>query len=321
MDETAPHDRSEPPLFGPTCSATRLLHLVRTVLDERHPTRLDRLVPLAAQMVANDGGLAESTRTVVVTEITRFGRHCAHLGIDDLTGIDPAVVASYLHAPVTRSGRHHPPARSTSRNRRNAVRHLYRTLRRLGYTVADRSADLDTPIDRSPSAGFCDDLDIARLRRAAPYGLFPSLLSIVLALAEAGATNGEIAQVRGHDIEGDRVRLPGGHRLDPRENPLTAWGAAAIADRLTRLDHPDQALMAATPDATATPVSVSNAFAHICAQADLADRQLRIDSVRAWAARQVLHETGSIESAARFAGLRSLDAAVELTGHHWRADP
>ena len=321
MDQATHHDWSAPPLFGPTCAATRLRELVGTVVDEGHPTRLAALVPLVAQMVADDAGLADSTRTVVATEIIRFGQYCTRAGIDDLTGIGPDTVAAYLHAPVARSGRHHAPAASTCRNRRNAVRHLYRNLRRLGYTVADPTVDLDTPIGRSPSAGFCDDLDIARLRRAAPHGLFASLLPTVLALAEAGATNGEITAVCGHDIDRDGVRLPGGLRTDPRKNPLTGWGAAAVADRLAWLDHPDQALMAGTPEATATPVSVSNAFARICAYADLGGRRLRIDSVRAWATRQVLRGTGSIEAAARFAGVRSLDAAADLTGHHWRPEP
>jgi hypothetical protein len=285
--------------------------------ERGYPTQLDQFLPLVLDAIATDSALAASTATVYCQELDRLNRFCRRKNIDEIYDLDHEVVAAFLHTPVLIGNRSKAPRPSTLRNRLSSIRAMVRTARRLGYDLPDPTFGISATSGHDYQIPICTNDHIDRLRHAAPYGLFTSILPAVLALAEAGATNDEIKRIRGDQVGLALVHLPGGHRVNQRTNHLTDWGTKAIAAHLVRLDDPGSLLIGDLSPGSAA-VSVSSAFIAIRFHAGLAQYGYRINSVRAWRARTIHEASGSVEDAARFLGCTSLDSAARLIGYLWQ---
>jgi hypothetical protein len=312
---TTAHENTALPGFP--AAVTNWWAAMKRSAEDGHPTGLDRFFPLVHEAITSDPALVASTVAVYCQVLDRLARYCQQIGIRDIDDLDEDAVATFIHAPVSTGPRSRPPRPSTIRNRRSGVRALIRTARRLGYDLTDPTTGLWAKTDHEYQVPVCVDDHINRLRHAAPFGLFPSILPTVLALAEAGGSNDEIRRLRGTQIKTDRVHLPGGHRINERTNLLTGWGTEALASHLARLTDPDDLLIGSCSPGSAA-VSVSSAFIAIRFHAGLAQYGYRINSVRAWRARTIHEASGSIEDAARFLGCTSLDSAARLVGYRWQ---
>jgi hypothetical protein len=113
------------------------------------------------------------------------------------------------------------------------------------------------------------------------------------------------------------VELPGSLRVDPRRNTCTPWGAEVFTERLHQ--YGPQALMIPNADGRrASSSSISQHFHQLASFAALARRRYTVNSVRAWRALQIAREQQTVEAAARFLGIRSLDTAATMIGWRWR---
>jgi integrase/recombinase XerC len=142
---------------------------------------------------------------------------------------------------------------------------------------------------------------------------------VILALAEAGATNSEMSELTlaAFNVNAGVVELPGSLRVDPRRNLCTPWGAQVFAGRLHRYEP--EALMIPNADGRrASSSSISQHFHQLASFAALARRRYTVNSVRAWRALEIAREQQTVEAAARFLGIRSLDTAATMIGWEWR---
>jgi hypothetical protein len=189
----------------------------------------------------------------------------------------------------------------------------------MGYEMPDPTIDVVALLDRTFDANVCSDSDIEKLREGAPIGLFDSCNAALLALAEAGATNGEVKEVRSSDVnlEDRVVRLPGNARVDERINELSEWGVMVLRERFAHISG-DDFVVVNSNGTQASEASVSQMFRHIASYGNVGRSGFNINSVRAWRARAIYMESGRIQDAALFLGNRSLDAAVSLMGLEWR---
>jgi hypothetical protein len=102
-------------------------------------------------------------------------------------------------------------------------------------------------------------------------------------------------------------------------NGLTTWGAFALESRLQELAGDEYLVVSSMSKPSLSNGAVSNAFRQITLNAGLGHRDLRLDSVRAWRAREVFAKSNHIEVVAKFLGLRTLDGAAEFIGFDWSA--
>ena len=216
-------------------------------------------------------------------------------------------------------GRARTPGSSTKRNRLSSLRRAFRSLRQMGYELPDPTIDVVALLDRTLDANVCSDEDIKKLREGAPIGLFDSCNAALLALAEAGATNGEVKEIRVSyvNLEERVVRLPGNARVDERINELSDWGVVVLRERFAHVSGDDYVVVNSN-GTKVSEASVSQMFRHIAAYGNVGRNGFNINSVRAWRARRIYQETGRIQDAALFLGHRSLDSAVALIGLEWR---
>jgi integrase/recombinase XerC len=295
------------------------MRLVSRVIEEHFPTHIDAFEAIVSEHILNNPDGEISTRREAVSHVKRFVRWCRTNDIDDITLVRREHIESYVNWPTMMSGRARVPGSSTKRNRLSGLRRAYRSLRQLGYEIPDPTIDVVALLDRTLEANVCSDRDIDKLRDGAPIGLFDSSHAALLALAEAGATNGEVKDVRVSDIDLDEgvVRLAGNGRVDERINPLTEWGIAVLRERFAHISG-DDFVVANAIGTRASEATVSQMFRHIASYGNVGPSGFNINSVRAWRARAIYMETGRIQDAALFLGNRSLDAAVALIGLEWR---
>jgi hypothetical protein len=311
----------DPSLFGCRCRNCRLLHLFDLGMALRADPLIESAIEIALEVVQMDVAMATSSRHELSTKVRQLGHFMRLGGFRYISEIDANVAESWIHQPTYRGGSVKSPKPSTMRNRRAAVRALFRALRMVGFEVGDPTLDTTALLDRTSRTHICTNSQMAALREAADPGLFHSTMASLLALAEAGATNSEIAQARGSHVNGLKVHLLGNARVSERRNLLTEWGAAAIARRLGELSGLADLLVATEPVRTLSNGAVSNQLRAICQFANLGRSGITINSIRAWRARQIHVETGSLEQVACFLGSRSLDAAASLIGYDWESRP
>jgi site-specific recombinase XerD len=307
-------------LFGVcACLACVLLRLVTRVINDDFPTDIDAFQSIVIEhiMITPDGEL--STRREATRHIKRFVKWCEMNDIKDITLVKQENVEAFVNWPTVMGGRARTPGSSTKRNRLGGLRRAFKALRQMGYELPDPTIDVVALLDRTFDANVCSDDDIDKLRDGAPVGLFDSCNAALLALAEAGATNGEVKEIRASDVnlEDGVVRLPGNARVDERINELTEWGAIVLRERLAHISG-DNFVVVNVYGAKASEASVSQMFRLIASYGNVGRRGFNINSVRAWRARSIYMENGRIQDAALFLGNRSLDAAVALMGVEWR---
>ena len=301
------------------CLACVLLRLMTRVINDDFPTHLDVFKSLVIEYILNTPDGEISTRREAVSHIKRFVKWCQMNDIDDITMVKREEVEAFVNWPTMRGGRARTPGSSTKRNRLSGLRRAFKSLRQMGYEMPDPTIDVVALLDRTLDANVCSDRDIEKLREGAPTGLFDSCNAALLALAEAGATNGEIKEIRASDVnlEDRVVRFPGNARVDERINEFSDWGVMVLRERFSFIDG-DDFVVVNSNGSQASEASVSQMFRLIASYGNVGRNGFNINSVRAWRARTIYMESGRIQDAALFLGNRSLDASVALMGLEWR---
>jgi hypothetical protein len=284
------------------------VELPLTVVDARE---------LVAAALARDSSISVGSRKIRAGEIERFWRVVDLRGLRLVQDVTAAMVDEFVQGAARTGRRWGIPAGSTQRNRRAAVRHIFEVLRGVGFDVGDPTMDVDVIENRCRRVSPVSDAVMARLEAAAPHELVASRRAVVLALAEAGATNNEMTLVAASDVDvmAGTVSLPGGTRVDARTNELTRWGATVLRHVLAH-DSAGSTVLLGIQSASAA-ATVSNTLSDLCQAAAIRPR-VTVEGIRAWRARSLFNATGSIETAARFLGTRSLDVACDVVGYEWR---
>ena len=267
--------------------------------------------------LGHDTTRSAATRVVQGTEIGRFWRYLGHCGVDAIHDITPEITHDFVHGAARSGTRWGPPAGSTQRNRRAAVRYVFEVLRGVGFVLGDPTLDLTVNEARARQTAHVTDATMERLQSSAPHELVASRRAVVLALAQAGAANTEIIRIRTADVNlaDGTVALAGGMRLDARTNRLTNWGRHVLTEVLAAGDDADALLISVGASSAAS--TVSNTMSDLCQAAGIRPT-VTVESVRAWRARRLFNHTHSIEDVARFLGTRSLDVACDVVDHRWR---
>jgi hypothetical protein len=295
-----------------------MLTFLTMVLDNPLPMSPKRAFELAIHYLSMRADRAPITIKQQVEIIGQFVDFCDAQDVHRMEMVTRDVVESFIHLPVATSVSRKEPSEPTRRNRRAALRNAYRALRSLDYELIDPTIDVETGVRDYDNTPVCDDRAIAALREYSLRTLTESPLPVILALAEAGATNAEMSEMTltAFDANAGVVELPGSLRVDPRRNVCTEWGAEVFAERLHRCGP--EALMIPNADGRrASSSSISQHFRHLAGFAALARRRYTVNSVRAWRALQIAREHETVESAARFLGIRSLDSAAAMIGWEW----
>ena len=252
----------------------------------------------------------------------RFASRLAATRVFDLYLVGPADCEEFINAP-TRTGEF--PSIGTRHFRRVTLRALFRTLRSDGVDIGDPTLDIELP-PRSPFGTRPLTIDEVLLCRTAAFATRTTDLRrpAAWALAEATASTSEIPHIRGSDVKGLIVDLPGSSRTLPRRFSLTMWGQAIIERRITELGDKTLPL---TYDGDGTPGEVSPQAASCKLIASVLDTaglgrepDVRPASVRYWRARAVYDMKRDITGAARVLGMNSLDRAAEAIGLDWRKE-
>jgi len=267
--------------------------------------------------------LLNSTSETVHTDVIgakSFYGYVTEVGLCDVRDITEEHAAEFIMGPVLNGPVAKRPSESTQKNRRFAIRAIFRTARTLGYRIQDPTLDISVDPLGTPQRTICTSADIEALRDGAPVGMVTSGLPAILAFAEAGAANSEIRHLRGTnvDLECLTVSLPGTGTLNARTNSLTDWGGQALEARITELVSLDLLVVSTMRKSRLSNGAVSNAFRQITVNAGLGKRGLTLDSVRAWRARELFRQSNHIEDVALFLGLRTLDGAARFIGYDWQ---
>lgn len=299
------------------CRLCALAALVNQMIDQDQPTRLDAVRNIVRNHIVGDI-YRHSTKVRLLGLVEQFWIWCNDAEISDLLSIDRGHVEAFLHIPVRRGRKFSAPRSKTIDNRLWAVERIYESLRYFGYKIPDPTQDIHVAHDRKIASLYCTDDEIEMLREAVPSILFDDSYAVILALAEVGATNGEIRGLRASDIDLDRglVRLPGGSRNDSRTNELTPWGRVILEQSSANRDTPGLVV-----NSFGQPVSeqtISQRFRELVAVANIRRHGVNVNSVRAWRARKFYDTSGQVQVAALFLGYRSLDTTAEMIGLNWR---
>ena len=264
-------------------------------------------------------GLAVGTRQRYVEQWERFELFASrsHFAVATVGAVDRPLVEAFVNARLPSGS---PPTPSTTRVRLSALRCLFRSLRDLGVLDGDPTTDIRLLSRAASQARPLTDVEVDRCRWASTATLVASRYPIIWALAEAGASTGEIGSVRRSDLDlgqGD-VEVSGGRKESPRLVRLTAWGqeavAAAAEDREGEWLAVDR-----DSDYDVRRASVTAALREILRRGGCADTDVEPRSVTAWAGQRIFAETeGRVEAVARALGLASLDDTAALIGFDWR---
>ncbi|AWB91152.1 hypothetical protein C3E78_02340 [Aeromicrobium chenweiae] len=241
----------------------------------------------------------------------------------------------HCHAFVWAFGASGQPAEvATMHARRTALRMGFRALRDLGHDVGDPTLDLALPPRTGTAARPLTDAEVGLCRTSARLGEAGAASlqrAVAWAIGETTAVSSEISAVRVRDVDDHEdprwIRLPGTRRHDARLGELTDWGSTIVKRHLQVLDErsapPSTPLTYkgdAEPGQAKAQAAVCNALGAVLKFAGLAaEPDIRPASLRNWAGRALLDGGMPIEHVARRMGSRSLDAAAEDIGLHWRA--
>jgi integrase/recombinase XerC len=250
----------------------------------------------------------------------RFAARLDATGVGSLLNATADDCDGFVWAPTRRN---RPPSMHTVHLRRTALRGLYRAVRLLDPTVTDPTVTLALPSKGEQRARPVTTGELVLIRTAAlGRPRQPLRAAVVIALAETGATTGEIPQLTWNDIDLDTgdVALPGAPPVQPRSGVLTDWGAGVLQRWATSHPNPSGLIVtrrnAGSLGHTAQ-AGIVNSIGQTITAAGITDPQVRPGSIRLWAARQRLDQAG-IEAAARLLGVDSLDAAATALDHQWK---
>jgi integrase len=268
--------------------------------------------------------------------LKQFVTYARAVGAEMLRDCDPVVCADWVHArPVGKmwsANTTGQPAYGTQANRRTSLINFFATCHHLGLWDENPGEKATTHGRSNGRVRPLTDAEAARLMDKAAYGAREVKMPAAVALALAGATVTEIAQVEAADVHLSEqvVWLPGlGRRNMPRWVPLDEWQTKALRDRiayLTRRHGEDIAGLSlvhrarvADQDPSKFAMTTNQMLVRALAKAGLGPADgVRPTSVHEYVANRVYAETGSMEAVAVRCGLRSLDAAARLVTVDWR---
>jgi integrase len=226
-----------------------------------------------------------------------------------------------------------PAEIGTMHARRTALRMGFRALRDLGHEAGDPTLDLALPPRTDTAARPLTDTEVGLCRTSARMGEAGAASlqrAVAWAIGETTAVSSEISAVLVRDVDDHDdprwIRLPGTRRHDARLGELTDWGSTIVKRQLRVLDGrsapPSTPLTykgGSEPGQAKAQAAVCNALGAVLKFAGLAaEPDIRPASLRNWAGRRLLDAGLPIEHVARRMGSRSLDAAAEDIGLHWR---
>jgi len=250
----------------------------------------------------------------------RFQRFAERVcGVVLVAEVDEPVVRDFLGARTSTGGL---PSVSTARARLTAVRLLFRALRELRLADSDPTLDIRLARRSYPSVRALTDKEVEACRWASLATLVATREPAVWALAEAGASTGEIGFVRAADLEpvAGRVWVGGGRKGVARWLPLTEWEATQLERRAGRVGADTALAYPGGGSYDSRRSSVTAVLTRVLRRAGLgAVEGVQPRSISAWLGRRVLDDTGRIEAVAHRLGLRSLDLAADIIGWDWSA--
>lgn len=283
-----------------------------------------------AVLWAESGDFSEQTLARCGETWSRFLMRQQKLGTTDPANFTPQDCRDF----VTAFGSNGQPAEVTTMHaRRTALRMGFRGLRELGYDVGDPTVDLVLPPKSGTVARPLTDAEVGLCRTSARLGEAGAASlqrAVAWAIGETTAVSSEISAVRVRDVDDHDdprwIRLQGTRRHDGRLGELTDWGSLIVRRQLQVLDErkvpPSTPLTykgGAEPGQAKAQAAVCNALGAVLKFAGLAaEPDIRPASLRNWAGRALLDGGMPIEHVARRMGSRSLDAAAEDIGLHWR---
>ncbi len=268
--------------------------------------------------------------------LNQFVAYACAIGAETLRDCDPVMCADWVHArPVGKmwaANTTGQPAYGTQANRRTSLINFFATCHHLGLWDQNPSEKVTT---HGRSNGRIRPLtapEAARLMDRAAYGARENKMPAAVALALAGATVTEIAQVEAVDVHlSDQVVwLPGlGRRNLARWVTLDDWQPTALSNRIAYLTRRHGRNITGLSlvhrgrvtdqDPTKFAMTTNQMLVRALAKAGLGVEQgVRPSSIHEYAANRVYAETGSMEAVAVRCGLRSLDAAARLVTVDWR---
>jgi integrase len=283
------------------------------------------LVVSHLQHLVESGDLTQRT-------VQKMAAEMASLTLYMADGLHRPLVADVRTADVARwidsalGGRRHngqPPSATTRRLRRSAARLLFRVLRHLDLHAGDPTLDIGVPGGGVTSTTVpLSDEDLHILRYACVIEAGDTRLPSVLALSEAGGTTDELwrVRIRDCDLADGTVGFRGNKHRIARRNPLSAWGARQLRNRveaLRRSGADDDTLVVyagAAAEASESPgVSAARAVRRLLELADLAHEPgIRPGSIPAAFGKRVWERHRDIALVAQALGCRSLDAAARI---------
>ncbi|MBZ6111163.1 MULTISPECIES: integrase [Streptomyces] len=291
---------------------------------------IDRILDAWASMAAR-GEFTEQTYDKFGLLLGRFDRYAHLRGALVVGDVDQDLAEDFVFAAGrSRHGHVSEAAVATMLLRRSVLRTAFRTLRSLGLTDTDPTRDIELPRRAVGDVRPLTEDEAIDLRHQASFVTRPSRHGAAAALALAGGHSGEIGHVRVQDLdtEGRRVWMHGSTKTDPRWCPLDTWclnvltnRAAFVTARQLRPESVPHARLAVS-DKHASDAALQ---ARVCvALRDLLTRiglhdepDVKPSSITAWAGLNAFERTGRIEDTAGLLGLRSLDRAAAVIGHHW----
>lgn len=298
---------------------------------------LGRLIVLAEAGDRFAGGSADLEEAVAFAiDRARSGRLCAESSLDiyariwrgfakfarNAAGVTTVarvsredVATRFMVAPLRGGAR---PSTRTVELRGSALRFLFRILRDVGILDHDPLLDVTSPPRATRWVRPLTTAEVELCRSAAPGTLLATREPAAWALLETGASTAEIGNVRHRhvDLDAALVRVGLDTRVE-RTVPLSSWAVT----HLRRLDGASQdwVLVGSTSSSgNGRRTRATELVRNVMARARVWGAPgVSARSVTAWAGRQVLDQTGSIEAAARRLGYGSLDASATLIGHRW----
>jgi hypothetical protein len=301
------------------------IHFIQSeILDEALWLLMDSRIPLEAalelalrhiELVHASNGRTESKYR---KETRKFFTLARLHGVQYLDEIEPTLVEDYLWEASRYRGVAVDVKSTTASNRQSILRLVFDHLRELGLWTGPDPLGASVKRARGEASRPTTAEELHRIRMFAENGLFVTGRSVLLALAEAGATAEEIATVMPVDVD-----LTSGHVLlrgrAERNNPLTEWGLDRLVAYYERAVPDGKKPLCVGP---ALPIdraahSVTVRLRRLLVDAGLSRLPgLTARSIRLGVARAIL-DSSNLESAARFLGDSSLDATAASLRYEW----
>jgi len=260
------------------------------------------------------------TSRKVQAEAERLFRYLDSVKVLRWEDISPETVLSWCWAArKTNAGEYRRPEQATARNRQWAATAVFEAAEQLGLIGHGRCL-VGTRIRRSSDSVPTRPLtehEVKRVQSFADRGQPFSRRAVIVALALAGGTSSEIAQVRKGDLDLPNRRVWIGRRW----NPLSEWGHQYIQHHLQIRPHlEDNRLLAVdhqiAADRRAHAVTVR--LGEVISDSGLKGSPgVSARSIRLHTANRILRTQG-LEAAAWFLGSDSLVSVVSALEYDWK---